>query len=412
MHYQPHVDFAFNSVEHIMRDVNSGWAVRYTHANVASFFFMFVYAQFLCIYFKLLDYHFLYYPFFNSTVFKRIIDNFLNVIKSLPKSINPSNNKTMVNIQYNDFLQWFVGFSDAEAAFIINIKNNKEVHFVFQITLHIEDVAVLYTIRDKLGIGIVSIKGTTCSFRVHSFQIIIENLLPLFDKYPLLTHNQLNYRDWRKAILLKKSEQVQSLSINTFNKIVDLKKGMNNFRTNYEGYILSNDMINKNWLVGFVEGDGSFNFSNSNVVFGITQKDKKILEEISYFLQNVPLSPPFTNLIIPKKPYCIIKNNQIAYQLVITDIDVLFQYIYPFFRNLSFYSRKEIDFSIWSLVLYIFIFGYNHLPKGKELLLKLSNNKNSKRYFSDLSDFIDVEEIENLFTMDPPYRASAYIRKK
>ena len=110
MHYQPHVDFAFNSVEHIMRDVNSGWAVRYTHANVASFFFMFVYAQFLCIYFKLLDYHFLYYPFFNSTVFKRIIDNFLNVIKSLPKSINPSNNKTMVNIQYNDFLQWFVGF--------------------------------------------------------------------------------------------------------------------------------------------------------------------------------------------------------------------------------------------------------------------------------------------------------------
>lgn len=45
MHYQPHVDFAFNSVEHIMRDVNNGWAVRYAHANVASFFFIFVYAH-------------------------------------------------------------------------------------------------------------------------------------------------------------------------------------------------------------------------------------------------------------------------------------------------------------------------------------------------------------------------------
>ena len=45
MHYQPHVDFAFNSVKHIMRDVNNGWAVRYTHANVASFFFIFVYAH-------------------------------------------------------------------------------------------------------------------------------------------------------------------------------------------------------------------------------------------------------------------------------------------------------------------------------------------------------------------------------
>jgi ubiquinol-cytochrome c reductase cytochrome b subunit len=43
MHYQANVDFAFTSVEHIMRDVNSGWIVRYTHANVASFFFIFVY---------------------------------------------------------------------------------------------------------------------------------------------------------------------------------------------------------------------------------------------------------------------------------------------------------------------------------------------------------------------------------
>jgi ubiquinol-cytochrome c reductase cytochrome b subunit len=45
MHYTPHVDFAFNSVEHIMRDVNSGYILRYTHANVASFFFIFVYAH-------------------------------------------------------------------------------------------------------------------------------------------------------------------------------------------------------------------------------------------------------------------------------------------------------------------------------------------------------------------------------
>ena len=43
MHYTPHVDFAFNSVEHIMRDVNAGYILRYTHANVASFFFIFVY---------------------------------------------------------------------------------------------------------------------------------------------------------------------------------------------------------------------------------------------------------------------------------------------------------------------------------------------------------------------------------
>ena len=43
MHYTPHVDMAFNSVEHIMRNVNGGWALRYLHANGASLFFMAVY---------------------------------------------------------------------------------------------------------------------------------------------------------------------------------------------------------------------------------------------------------------------------------------------------------------------------------------------------------------------------------
>jgi ubiquinol-cytochrome c reductase cytochrome b subunit len=43
MHYTPHVDYAFASVEHIMRDVNSGWMIRYMHANGASMFFIAVY---------------------------------------------------------------------------------------------------------------------------------------------------------------------------------------------------------------------------------------------------------------------------------------------------------------------------------------------------------------------------------
>ena len=45
MHYTPHVDHAFNSVEHIMRDVNYGWLIRYLHAVGASMFFVVVYAH-------------------------------------------------------------------------------------------------------------------------------------------------------------------------------------------------------------------------------------------------------------------------------------------------------------------------------------------------------------------------------
>ena len=45
MHYVANIDLAFNSVEHIMRDVENGYIIRYVHANVASFFFIFVYSH-------------------------------------------------------------------------------------------------------------------------------------------------------------------------------------------------------------------------------------------------------------------------------------------------------------------------------------------------------------------------------
>ena len=43
MHYVPHPDKAFESVERIMRDVNFGWLIRYIHMNGASMFFIIVY---------------------------------------------------------------------------------------------------------------------------------------------------------------------------------------------------------------------------------------------------------------------------------------------------------------------------------------------------------------------------------
>ena len=45
MHYSSNLELAFISVEHIMRDVSSGWALRYCHANGAAFFFILIYAH-------------------------------------------------------------------------------------------------------------------------------------------------------------------------------------------------------------------------------------------------------------------------------------------------------------------------------------------------------------------------------
>lgn len=43
MHYTPHIDHAFYSVDHIMRDISHGWLIRYMHSNGASMFFVVVY---------------------------------------------------------------------------------------------------------------------------------------------------------------------------------------------------------------------------------------------------------------------------------------------------------------------------------------------------------------------------------
>mgnify|MGYP000636529109 CR=1 FL=1 len=45
MLYTPYIDLAFSCVEHIMRDVNNGWLIRYIHANGASMFFIVVYCH-------------------------------------------------------------------------------------------------------------------------------------------------------------------------------------------------------------------------------------------------------------------------------------------------------------------------------------------------------------------------------
>ena len=45
MHYTCHSDFAFDSISHLLRDVQGGWLIRSLHANGASFFFICLYAH-------------------------------------------------------------------------------------------------------------------------------------------------------------------------------------------------------------------------------------------------------------------------------------------------------------------------------------------------------------------------------
>ena len=92
-----------------MRDVNAGYILRYTHANVASFFFIFVYAQILKIYFNnKLNLLKLYKKFnnrFTSTFLyflkNKILDQFLTIFKPVQNSLSKINNeKKKIKFRY------------------------------------------------------------------------------------------------------------------------------------------------------------------------------------------------------------------------------------------------------------------------------------------------------------------------
>ena len=225
MHYTPHVDFAFNSVEHIMRDVNAGYILRYTHANVASFFFIFVYAQ--CdFYIYLLNFQNICNLIPNLFYFKVILDYFLHVTKS--KTINNLKTESNFNVEDDDFLQWFVGFSDAESNFKIDIisknktqdnsksEDNFEVRLIFNIVQKQNDLLIL--IKQFLG-GNIYYKNNLMKYL--KYLLNITYLSPRRFELLQIPHQEiilpLNYR-----LMLNISGTVR-FELTTFSKVLVFK---------------------------------------------------------------------------------------------------------------------------------------------------------------------------------------------
>lgn len=90
-------------------------------------------------------------------------------------------------------------------------------------------------------------------------------------------------------------------------------------------------------------------------------------------------------------------------------MDSLHDYLVPFFSNLTFYTRKKVDFSNWVIVVKMHKFGYYVLPEGKSLILKIITNSNKLRYFNNttITTINTAQAVIDLFSLDPPFDVSS-----
>ena len=206
------------------------------------------------------------------------------------RSLIPSYDAPLSN---EEFYRWFVGFSDAESSFgIFPLLNNKKTKveafsFKFTIGLHNDDLDVLNYIKSKLGFGKIYQNGDSQTFIVTKKEDI-KKLISIFYKYKLNTTKYLDYLDLKEAFNLY-HERGGNLTEELTTQILKLKNNMNTNRSNFnmsENHIV----ITKSWLLGFLEGDGSFSLERSSLVpvFSIlsTEKQLPVLMKIKEFLKN------------------------------------------------------------------------------------------------------------------------------
>ena len=102
--------------------------------------------------------------------------------------------------------------------------------------------------------------------------------------------------------------------------------------------------INMWWLLGFVEGEGTFGYKHLVPYFQIAQHKKNlfVLKAIESFLSKLPIPNHWCN---PELNVLYALNTRTdVYSMSVLNIDTLFSYIVPVFMSMSFNTRKSTDF--------------------------------------------------------------------
>nr|AQX36004.1 hypothetical protein [Saccharomyces paradoxus] len=366
-------------------------------------------------------------PIINNLIFIR---NMHMNNKSLIKTNNKLYNNTLLNkirdttfMSMKHFKNWLSGFVVGDGYFGIK----KNMTHSFNITLKKTDIITLENIKYYLNLTskiYVDNKYNKVQLHTEKLSIIIEKIIPLFKEYPLLSNKYYSFEQWSKSAEMIYYNKDKSLA----NKFI-MNKNLN------KGLVLSNSKIpfnkmNKSFILGFIEAEGTFNICMKNNSWQTTMKLNQLTtnnEVLKHIAKNIKTWTFMDNMEVPKsikeslkdieysivkldsiKPYTNLNNITNTYSLLkYNKIDLLYYIICPNLNNMKWFSTKYINFMAFMMALEIIIKGLYHTNEGHNFMLKLDELSNSN--LTDINDlpwdmYYEMLKMDPIYDLNMPHR--------
>ena len=105
------------------------------------------------------------------------------------------------------FEQWLVGVTDGDGNFSINYSNGKW-GLSYKLAQSRYNLRLLYYVKKELGVGSVTKDNNKGQFCIRDRKHIENIILPIFDKYPLLTSKYFDYLRFKKALCILNNDNM------------------------------------------------------------------------------------------------------------------------------------------------------------------------------------------------------------
>lgn len=202
-------------------------------------------------------------------------------------------------------------------------------------------------------------------------------------------------------------------------KVLALKNEMNRGRTNFNMPADHTIRITDYWLLGFVEGEGSFFVKRNRRLglgFSITQAmiDKAVMIEIQKFLLTLASTSNFANpnegkLVSLYYTESRKDSHHVKCLIRVENEEFILKVLIPFFDKLTFYSKKTMDYQDLRAIAIIKEKGLHHTEEGKALITKILSQMNQSRLSTTKNKSIVVDregllaEIDSLLAQSSIY---------